>query len=885
MGTASVSAVWPLTGRNEELRLITDGIGERGAPGGVSIIGAAGVGKSRLAREAVTVATAGGVTVRWAVGTQSAQTIPLGAFSQWVTDHQADALQLGSAVIDALTAAPGGARAVVAVDDAHLLDPLSAFVLHQLVVRGAAFVIVTIRGGEPVPDAVRALWKDGYLQLLELQPLSRAESDTLLGGVLAGHLDPNSARRLWELTGGNVLYLRHLVTQETAAGRLTRRGGAWAWTGLPVVSPTLIDLIESQVGLVPGAVLEAVDLVAVAEPLDVGVLSALVDMSAVEDAERRGLVNVTPTAGGAVARIGHPLYGEIRRDKAGPLRLRRLRGRVASALAERADPQHNDIVRVGVLWLDSDLPPDAALLFHAARGAFLRFDLRLAERLADASVRAGYPPDAALLRAQALGLLNRAAESEEVLASLCAGAIEDPQRGYAMTLRASNLWTQLHRPDESWELVDTALQESNPVVRESMRAFRVTQLSMRARPAEAIAMAEQLNRGGLGDFEFLASAGALVIALGDTGRISDVAGVTVEGYDRAKRSSEAAYLGVALAEYHVKALVLAGSLSEALAAGRSVSEQCVDAPGTIGAIGLAIAGTAALGNGRLDVAKDQLVSASTVFAAHDTAAGVCYRFGIAEAEVLAKLGEAAAAAAVLKSLKPDQHLSMEFLETDRLIAAAWVAAARGAVSQAITHARQAAQFAHSHGQLAREVTALQAATHFGDQTTAARLSQLRRVVQGSRAPAAADFAVALAAGDGAALQAASQHFEAMGDLVAAADASAHAAAALRRHDRRGAALTAAGRAQRLADVCGGAVSPALREAAQPLPLTSREREIIALVAQGMSNRQIADALCMSVRTIEGHLYRASVRSGSTNRRELAALLREFDRDGGNGAPD
>jgi len=53
----------------------------------------------------------------------------------------------------------------------------------------------------------------------------------------------------------------------------------------------------------------------------------------------------------------------------------------------------------------------------------------------------------------------------------------------------------------------------------------------------------------------------------------------------------------------------------------------------------------------------------------------------------------------------------------------------------------------------------------------------------------------------------------------------------------------------------------------------------------MSNRQIADALCMSVRTIEGHLYRASVRSGSTNRRELAALLREFDRDGGNGAPD
>lgn len=690
---------------------------------------------------------------------------------------------------------------------------------------------------------------------------------------------------MWELTGGNVLYLRHLVTQETASRRLVHHAGTWAWTGPPVVSPTLTDLIESQVGSVPEAVLEAVDLVAVAEPLDVRVLSALVDPSAVEDAERRGLVAVTPSSGGAVARIGHPLYGEIRRDRAGPLRLRRLRGRVASSLANGADLEDTDIVRLGVLWADSNLPPDAQLLFRAARAAFLRFDLGLADRLADASVRAGYPADAALLRAQALGLLNRAAESEEVLASLCAGVIDDRQRAYALTLRASNLWTQVGRPDEAWELVDTALQGSNPVVRESVRAFRVAQLSMLARPVDAIAVSGQVDREGLGDFEYLASLGALVIALGDTGRISDVAGVAVEGYDRAKRSSEAAYLGVALAEYHVKALLLAGSIADAVAAGQSVYQQCVDAPGTIGAMGLAIAGTAALGSGRLGVARDQLASASAVFAARGTAAGVCNRFGIVEAEVLARLGDVASAAAVLEALQPDRHQSMVFLEPDRLIAAAWVAAARGAVSQAIANARQAAEFARSHGQLAREVMSLQTATHFGDKTAAARLCQLRDLVQGSRAPAAADFAVGLAAGNGTALQAASQRFEAMGDLFAAADASAHAATVYRSQDRRGAALTAAGRAQRLADDCGGAVSPALREAAQPLPLTPREREIISLVAQGMSNRQIADAMCMSIRTIEGHLYRASLRSGTAKRTELAALVREFDKDGRTSTPD
>jgi DNA-binding CsgD family transcriptional regulator len=68
----------------------------------------------------------------------------------------------------------------------------------------------------------------------------------------------------------------------------------------------------------------------------------------------------------------------------------------------------------------------------------------------------------------------------------------------------------------------------------------------------------------------------------------------------------------------------------------------------------------------------------------------------------------------------------------------------------------------------------------------------------------------------------------------------------------------------------------LREAAQPLPLTKREREIIALVARGLSNRQIANALHLSIRSVEGHLYRASNRSGASSRAELSALIREFD---------
>lgn len=61
----------------------------------------------------------------------------------------------------------------------------------------------------------------------------------------------------------------------------------------------------------------------------------------------------------------------------------------------------------------------------------------------------------------------------------------------------------------------------------------------------------------------------------------------------------------------------------------------------------------------------------------------------------------------------------------------------------------------------------------------------------------------------------------------------------------------------------------------PLPLTDREREIAILISQGLSNIDIAQALTLSVRTIEGHIYRACARVGVATRNELAQLITEF----------
>ena len=53
------------------------------------------------------------------------------------------------------------------------------------------------------------------------------------------------------------------------------------------------------------------------------------------------------------------------------------------------------------------------------------------------------------------------------------------------------------------------------------------------------------------------------------------------------------------------------------------------------------------------------------------------------------------------------------------------------------------------------------------------------------------------------------------------------------------------------------------------PLTGREREIADLVAAALTNRQIADRLVLSERTVESHVRNVLAKLGLSNRTEIA----------------
>ncbi|MGV0851958.1 LuxR C-terminal-related transcriptional regulator [Mycolicibacterium phlei] len=851
---------WPVIGRTQEIRVIEAAIAA--SVPGVLICGPEGVGKSCTAREVLTRAGARGCATRWTAGTTSARNIPLGAFTSWASTGVTDTLALLRGVIEALVPADSGADVLLCVDDAHLLDELSAFVVHQIAARGAATVILTVRDGEPIPDAVADIWTKTRFERVDLDPLTLDDTERLLAGALGGIVDHEAVQQLWKLTGGNALYLQNIVEREVADGRLVRQGRCWRWSGDLVVPPGLVGLIESRIGALPPPVADVIDLLAVGEPLQLAALRRIGDPDAIEDAETRGLITLEPAGSGVEVRLAHPLYGEVRRRRAPRSRLRRLRGVIATELGVSAAPDDiRMVVRRAALSLESDLPSDPGLLVRAAYGAVWLGEMTLADRLAEAAVGSGAGPEPHFIRAHALSWSGRGAEAEAVFETVDVDALSEDERARFAFLRASNMMWALGAPDRARAIIEAAPES---VYR---TAFLTVYWFAMDRPAEAVEVSRTLT---LKDIPVVGAEIAWVLTqiAADAGRTGDALADAAAGYAVAARSLDAPQMKFNIADAEVTALLLAGRTAEARAVAERIRRQAAELPGTAQLLGAAVAGRAALGAGDLVTAVPLLDRAAEgLFTSHPTGWG--FRYRIPQATALAMRGRTAEAAAILDALSAIPRLRK--LDPERSLARAWLAASEGAVSEAIATAREAGQRACASEQFAAEVLCLQTAAQFGDRTTADRLQDLSAVTEGPRAAVAARFARALADGDADGLSAVAEEFAAMGDRVAAVDAWCHGALAYRRRDLRGSALGCVTRATALAEECGAA-TPALRQAGEPLPLTEREAEIVMLIGEGLSNREVAERLTLSVRTVESHIYRAMSKTGTSCRDELAALL-------------
>src|ERR1700722_10587809 len=221
---------WPMVGRTEEASYLLAVI-EDPARSGVVVSGSAGVGKTRLVRE--TIGAARDCHVEFVTATESARSLPFGSFAHLLPEdlETIDRVDLLAVIGRHLVRRAEGKPILLAVDDMHLLDSLSAALVHHVVTSGAATVLLTLRSGEPAPDAVAGLYRDEIVARLELQPISRFEFNELIEAALDGLTESRTLDRMWEVTRGNVLFARQLLDDALGAGTLAQEHGVWRWKG------------------------------------------------------------------------------------------------------------------------------------------------------------------------------------------------------------------------------------------------------------------------------------------------------------------------------------------------------------------------------------------------------------------------------------------------------------------------------------------------------------------------------------------------------------------------------------------------------------------------------------------------------------------------------
>jgi DNA-binding NarL/FixJ family response regulator len=106
----------------------------------------------------------------------------------------------------------------------------------------------------------------------------------------------------------------------------------------------------------------------------------------------------------------------------------------------------------------------------------------------------------------------------------------------------------------------------------------------------------------------------------------------------------------------------------------------------------------------------------------------------------------------------------------------------------------------------------------------------------------------------------------------AADSAAEAARILERRHHERAARAAVRLSAEHGARCEGYRPPAGRGDMSAARLTPRESEVASLAAAGRSNREIADQMHLSLRTVENHLQRAFVKLGVNDRSALSKTL-------------
>jgi DNA-binding CsgD family transcriptional regulator len=878
-GVLSLEIAWPLVGRKDELSRVSELL--QAGPHSLVLAGLAGVGKSRLAAECLKVAGSHGYATLNVSGTQVAAGLPFGAYAGLIPDLEADADKTSvlRRIAKSVADSGRGKQVAVLVDDVHMLDEASAALTHLLASQEGTCVLATLRSGELIPGPIAALWKDGLAERIEVQPFDQGQVTELLSAALGGPVDGATAYLLSERTEGNALFLRELVLAALASGTLALEEGIWRLNGRLPTSTRLVEIVEARLGELNDSERKVIGVLAVGEPLELEMLRSIHPEADLEDLETRGLVQVREDGHRLTARLHHPLYGEALRAKLPKLRSRTIFKSLAGALQAAGARRREDVLRLATWQLEGGDIPNPQTMLAAAVAARWRHDYPLAERLARAAIETGAGFDAEVLLGQLCWLQGRPDEAERQLDGLEKDATDDSQRARLGSLRVIVLDHGLKRAEDALRVAEqTAKSITDPVFLDEINVERARILGRSGSNREAVRLVEPLLGRATGR-TLISACFAAWTSMPATGQFAGAIEAAERGFaaHSALEGQPLPFSPAVHLAFKCWALGNMGRLFEAWELGTAQYEKAVkEGSPDARAFHCMMLALTAFNQGRV------LTSARLA----REGAGVFKMMGLPPmlrnnlmilALALAHQGEVPSARSVLAEIDA-LGVPKRFTPGPELIRArAWTEVAAGDLPAARAFLYEAIEMARDGGAEFLESEALHDLARLGHPSEVeARLRELSESVEGPLIAARVRHTAGLVRRDPTLLQNASTDFAELGAMLLAAEAWADAAVAWRRKGEVRKAAAAERRSGAMAAKCEGAVTPTLATASSARSaLTPRELEIARLAALGLANKQIAERLFLSYRTVENKLHAVYEKLGIERREQLTEALERY----------
>ncbi|PYI68371.1 hypothetical protein CVV68_06035 [Arthrobacter livingstonensis] len=893
--------------REEELADITSAL-RSGEGRAVFLTSDSGLGASTILHE-LTAAARDRVPVLSIHGSTSLAKVPFGVMAPFLAGAGAGEVSPRMVVLRCVFAqlqrmqdaiVPDGAGSqelpIVVIDDAHSMDAATAEVMVSLVQSGMVNLVASHSSRHSLPEPLPKLWETGMAENIVLLPLDQNRAHAFCEAMLGGPVLPASSWHYWSRSAGNPLFLRLLVTEAVERGFLVKRRGIWVGDqNAPTHSHDLNEAVRRELRGLSREGQDALNLVALSEPMAAFTIEELVGRPAVQELLEWRLVSyLAPPS--RVLVLANPIYGEVIRGMVPLAQSRLLHERLISKLDEGSLSKEALLRRV--LWAaEIGVEVSSEKVLRAAIFATKLYQSATALELADRIHDEEYRLRAAMVRARAkfnLGDYQGAFSHMEtlpeepdnledlmfgsLLRSVTRNALGMPVAAVAAdaaALRSRGAALALANPREGASI--RSHTESGALLLELMAFSREGRYSEMVGLTQLLATADGLSPAS----HRLNRAMALTM---DAERLT-AQGFPQQGMERAAEAyaiehseeNDVFFLPETIMLRLVAAAMFCGDWQ---AAAGVLEEFSVDAGPVVFSFGggaSVVRGMALLRGGKTADALDVLRAGVDALMLSDPQQLLGFCTAMA-AYAAARLGNSQLAQQLV-----DAHVEgagMFLVLSDER---AYMAGARyllGHDAGAPAELVGLADAALAGGSTTLELNALAIALELGDEGVVPRLGRVAAGVEGPWATALGQYARALESGDGQLLAAAGETLGAAGLFGFAEQALERSVPLLgssgSRHEVRSARASLRKVAEGLGVQVPGngivtaqASSPDGRQAVQ---LTRREREVSSMAAAGLSDRQIAEELMVSLRTVEGHLYRAYGKLGISSRDELPSAI-------------